>query len=282
MKKSTMIGLVKGNKIQHKKSGLVLTVITVTDEGVQCEEKFISTSNCTRWFDLVEQPVEEKTVEEKVVEEKPVQPKFKLGDKVKNGLGQIGEVVSVPHLVSYNGRLVMDGYRVRFEDDGETFIKSYSETYEGLTLVEEQPVQPVQPIKPTNTSEKTVEDKQHTQHTGEANSHTVAGKNSIDEIFSQFSKVLDNHNAYFKQNKEYVAVKSPRKKGTLLQVVTNKQGNVHIDIKKSIWRKLKDAYKVELEKTYSAYVYDETRGYIRLRNMEDVNTFTVLLLVALS
>lgn len=74
MKKSTMIGLVKGNKIQHKKSGLVLTVITVTDEGVQCEEKFISISNCTRWFDLVEQPVEEKTVEEKVVEDKPVEP----------------------------------------------------------------------------------------------------------------------------------------------------------------------------------------------------------------
>lgn len=274
MKKSTMIGLVKGNKIQHKKSGLVLTVITVTDEGVQCEEKFISTSNCTRWFDLVEQPVEDKPVEDK-----PVQPKFKLGDKVKNGLGQIGEVVSVPHLVSYNGRLVMDGYRVRFTDDGETFIKSYSETYEGLTLVEDKPVQPVEPII---TEEKTVEVQIPKEHTGEANNKVVEGKNSIDEIFSQFSKVLDNHNAYFKQNKEYVAVKSPRKKGTLLQVVRTRKGSVHVDIKKSVWRKLKDAYKVELEKTYSAYVYDKSRGYIRLRNMEDVNTFTVLLLVALS
>ena len=73
-----------------------------------------------------------------------------------------------------------------------------------------------------------------------------------------------------------------RKKGTLLQLKPNKQGSIHIDLKKSVWKKLKDAYKVELEKTYSAYVYDKTRGYIRLRNMEDVNTFTVLLLTALS
>lgn len=72
MKKSTMIGLVKGNKIQHKKSGLVLTVITVTDEGVQCEEKFISTSNCTRWFDLA--PVEEVEQPKEAVEDKTVQP----------------------------------------------------------------------------------------------------------------------------------------------------------------------------------------------------------------
>lgn len=200
MRKSTMIGLVKGNKIQHKKSGLVLTVITVTDEGVQCEEKFISNSNCTRWFDLYVEEVE----------------------------------------------------------------------------------QPVEPIKPTNTSEKTVEDEIPGETHTNSNNHVVEGKNSIEEIFHQFNKVLDEHNCFFKQNKEYIGCMTDRKKGTLLQLKPNRQGSVHIDLKKSVWKKLKDAYKVELEKTYSAYVYDKTRGYIRLRNMEDVNTFTVLLLTALS
>lgn len=198
MKKSTMIGLVKGNKIQHKKSGLVLTVITVTDEGVQCEEKFISTSNCTRWFDLA--PVEE---------------------------------------------------------------------------VDE-------PIKPTITEEKSVDDENHEDHTGEANSTVVEGKNSIEEIFYRFSRVLDDHNCYFKQNKEYVAVLSPRKKGTLLQLIRNRQGSVHIDLKKSVWRKLKEQYRHLLEQQYGAKLYDKSRGYIRIFNMEDVNTFTVLLLTALS
>lgn len=168
--------------------------------------------------------------------------------------------------------------------NGKCYSESTMVRWFDLAPVEDKPVEdkPVQPVEPIITEEKTVEDKQPKEDTREANSHTVAGKNGIEEIFSQFNKVLDNHNCYFKQNKEYVAVVSPRKKGTLLQVVRNRKGSVHIDIKKSIWRKLKDAYKVELEKTYSAYVYDKSRGYIRLRNMEDVNTFTVLLLVALS
>lgn len=145
------------------------------------------------------------------------------------------------------------------------------------------PVEEVdEPIKPTITEEKSVDDENHEEHTGKANSHVVEGKNSIEEIFHQFNKVLDEHNCFFKQNKEYIGCMTDRKKGTLLQLKPNRQGSIHIDLKKSVWKKLKDAYKVELERTYNAYVYDKTRGYIRLRNMEDVNTFTVLLLTALS
>ena len=145
------------------------------------------------------------------------------------------------------------------------------------------PVEEVdEPIKPTITEKKSVDDENHEDHTEKANSHVVEGKNSIEEIFNQFNKVLDEHNCFFKYNKEYIGCMTDRKKGTLLQLKPNRQGSVHIDLKKSVWKKLKDAYKVELEKTYSAYVYDKTRGYIRLRNMEDVNTFTVLLLTALS
>lgn len=166
--------------------------------------------------------------------------------------------------------------------NGKCYSESTMVRWFDLAPVEEKPVQPikpVEPIKPTNPSEKVVDDNQPEEHTGEANSTVVEGKNTI---LTQFNKVLDDHNCYFKQNKEYVAVLSPRKKGTLLQVVRNRQGSVHIDLKKSVWRKLKVAYQVELQRTYSAYVYDKTRGYIRLRNMEDVSTFTVLLLTALS
>lgn len=173
-------------------------------------------------------------------------------------------------------------------------VYSFSTIYRWFDLAPveevEQPVQPkeavedkpVEPIKPTNTSEKVVEDKQPKEHTGKANSHVVEGKNSIEEIFNQFNKVLDEHNCYFKQYKQYIAVLTDRKKGTLLQLIKNRQGSVHIDLKKSVWRKLKEQYKTELQRKYNAYVYDKTRGYIRIFNMEDVSTFTVLLLVALS
>lgn len=170
--------------------------------------------------------------------------------------------------------------------ENDKVILSNGKLYAQSTICRWYDLAPVEevdePIKPTITEEKSVDDENHEDHTEKANSHVVEGKNSIEEIFNQFNKVLDEHNCYFKYNKEYIGCMTDRKKGTLLQLKPNKQGSIHIDLKKSIWKKLKAAYQVELEKTYSAYVYDKTRGYIRLRNMEDVNTFTVLLLVALS
>lgn len=170
--------------------------------------------------------------------------------------------------------------------ENDKVILSNGKLYAQSTICRWYDLAPVEevdePIKPTITEEKSVDDENHEEHTEKANSHVVEGKNSIEEIFNQFNKVLDEHNCFFKQNKEYIGCMTDRKKGTLLQLKPNKQGSVHIDLKKSVWKKLKDAYKVELERTYNAYVYDKTRGYIRLRNMEDVNTFTVLLLTALS
>lgn len=170
--------------------------------------------------------------------------------------------------------------------ENDKVILSNGKLYAQSTICRWYDLAPVEevdePIKPTITEEKSVKDKQPKEHTEKANSHVVEGKNSIEEIFNQFNKVLDDHNCFFKYNKEYIGCMTDRKKGTLLQLKPNRQGSINIDIKKSIWKKLKAAYKVELEKTYSAYVYDKTRGYIRLRNMEDVSTFTVLLLTALS
>ena len=170
--------------------------------------------------------------------------------------------------------------------ENDKVILSNGKLYAQSTICRWYDLAPVEevdePIKPTITEEKSVDDENHEDHTEKANSHVVEGKNSIEEIFNQFNKVLDEHNCFFKQNKEYIGCMTDRKKGTLLQLKPNRQGSIHIDLKKSVWKKLKDAYKVELERTYNAYVYDKTRGYIRLRNMEDVNTFTVLLLTALS
>lgn len=56
MKKSEMNSLEKGMQIQHKRNGQVLTVVAVQEDKIVCEEKTISVSNCTRWFDVVEIP----------------------------------------------------------------------------------------------------------------------------------------------------------------------------------------------------------------------------------
>ena len=180
-------------------------------------------------------------------------------------------------------------------DNGKVY--SFSTIYRWFNLVEEQPVavkeapvqpikpveeKPVEPIKPTITEEKTVEDEIPGETHTNSNNHVVEGKNSIEEIFNQFNKVLDNHNCYFKHNKEYIGCMTDRKKGTLLQLKPNRQGSINIDVKRSIWEKLKEQYRHLLEQQYDAKLYDKSRGYIRIFNMEDVNTFTVLLLTALS
>lgn len=170
--------------------------------------------------------------------------------------------------------------------ENDKVILSNGKLYAQSTICRWYDLAPVEevdePIKPTITEEKSVDDENHEEHTGKANNKVIEGKNSIEEIFHQFNKVLDEHNCYFESKKQYIAVLTDRKKGTLLQVIRNRQGSVNIDIKKCIWEKLKTPYKTELQRKYNAYVYDKTRGYIRLRNMEDVSTFTVLLLVALS
>lgn len=170
--------------------------------------------------------------------------------------------------------------------ENDKVILSNGKLYAQSTICRWYDLAPVEevdePIKPTITEEKSVDDENHEEHTEKANSHVVEGKNSIEEIFHQFNKVLDEHNCYFKQYKQYIAVLTDRKKGTLLQLIKNRQGSVNIDVKRGIWEKLKTPYKTELQRKYNAYVYDKTRGYIRFNNMEDVNTFTVLLLVALS
>lgn len=170
--------------------------------------------------------------------------------------------------------------------ENDKVILSNGKLYAQSTICRWYDLAPVEevdePIKPTITEEKSVEDKQPKEHTGKANNHVIEGKNSIEEIFNQFNKVLDEHNCYFESKKQYIAVLTDRKKGTLLQVIRNRQGSINIDIKKCIWEKLKTPYKTELQRKYNAYVYDKTRGYIRIFNMEDVSTFTVLLLVALS
>lgn len=179
-------------------------------------------------------------------------------------------VLSIVGLDKEQGKAIMD--------NGKVYSFSTICRWYDLAPVEEVD----EPIKPTITEEKSVDDENHEDHTEKANSHVVEGKNSIEEIFSQFNKVLDEHNCYFKHNKEYIGCMTDRKKGTLLQLKPNKQGSIHIDLKKSVWRKLKEQYRHLLEQQYGAKLYDKSRGYIRLRNMEDVNTFTVLLLTALS
>lgn len=271
MKKTELQNLSTGNKVINKKDNTILEIVAMENSKyILSNGKCYSQSTMYRWFDLQVEEVEQPEQPKEVVEDKTVQPKFKLGDTVKNGLGQIGEVVSVPHLVSYNGRLVMDGYRVRFTEDGETFIKSYSETYEGLTKVEK----PVEPIKPTNTSEKVVANENHEDHTVEANSKVVEGENTIEQIIQEYK-------CHTQKMQQYTAVKSDNTKKTLVYIRVAKEGGYHFDISQKTWHKLNKAYANWLTTNFNAGIKDKTRKLYRV-SCNDLKIFRNLLLVALS
>ena len=70
MRKSEMLSLEKGMQIQHKRNGQVLTVVEVKDNEIVCEERTISVSNCTRWFDVVEIPEPVQPIQPTIIEEK--------------------------------------------------------------------------------------------------------------------------------------------------------------------------------------------------------------------
>lgn len=210
-----------------------------------------------------------------------------IGSKIIKGVlymrkSELNTLVAGSKIVDKRNNTILEV--VGLEND--KVILSNGKCYAQSTICRWYDLAPVEemdePIKPTITEEKSVDDENHEDHTRKANNHVVEGKNSIEEIFNQFNKVLDEHNCYFKQNKEYIGCMTDRKKGTLLQLKPNRQGSIHIDLKKSVWKKLKEQYRHLLEQQYDAKLYDKSRGYIRIFNMEDVNTFTVLLLTALS
>ena len=70
MRKSELLNLMEGTKIQHKRNGQVLTVVAVQEDKIVCEERTISVSNCTRWFDVVEIPEPVQPIQPTIIEEK--------------------------------------------------------------------------------------------------------------------------------------------------------------------------------------------------------------------
>ena len=72
MRKSSLLNLMEGTKIQHKRNGQVLTVIKVKDNEIVCEERTISVSNCTRWFDILVEEIPEpvQPIQPTIIEEK--------------------------------------------------------------------------------------------------------------------------------------------------------------------------------------------------------------------
>lgn len=137
----------------------------------------------------------------------------------------------------------------------------------------------------TNTSDlqdtDTQDDQLHDQHDTTTKKHIVEG-NKADKITSEdIIYIIEHSNCDAVVKKQYIGAYKEDYKGAVCMVRTTKKGNAHIDMKQGIFNSLAESTRNRLEANYNAKVYDSTRGYIRLFEVDDLAVLQDLILFVL-
>lgn len=82
--------------------------------------------------------------------------------------------------------------------------------------------------------------------------------------------VITNNGCIPNQKKEYLGVYKEGQRGAVCMVRFNKKGNMHIDMKPSVYDKLDTNYRYTLETRYDTGIYDKSRGYFRISDVNDL------------
>ena len=102
----------------------------------------------------------------------------------------------------------------------------------------------------------------------------------MNKLFHDFNTIVQDHNCYFRGYSQYIACKSERKpKGNLFQIRINKQNNIDLEMKKSVWDKITMEYRELLKNKYNAHM--ALNGYMKLTNIDNLNPLIVILMNAL-
>lgn len=82
--------------------------------------------------------------------------------------------------------------------------------------------------------------------------------------------VITNNGCFGSQKKEYLGVYQEGKRGAVCIIRFNRKGNMHIDMKPSVYQKLDSNYRYTLETRYDTGIYDRSRGYFRISGVNDL------------
>ena len=116
-------------------------------------------------------------------------------------------------------------------------IKRWFRMYEEYTA----PVEAVQPVQPTEELD-------------------------LDEDLEAILVQLD---CTAKQRKEYLGIYREGYRGCVAMLRTSKNGNLHIEMKPSVYEKLDTNYGYKIEVKYHTGIYDRSRGYFRISDVDD-------------
>lgn len=82
--------------------------------------------------------------------------------------------------------------------------------------------------------------------------------------------VITNNGCFASQKKEYLGVYVEGKRGAICMIRFTRKGNMHIDMRPSVYEKLDSNYRYTIETRYDTGIYDKTRGYFRISGVNDL------------
>lgn len=92
--------------------------------------------------------------------------------------------------------------------------------------------------------------------------------------------VITNNGCFPSQKKEYLGVYKEGQRGAICMIRFSKKGNMHIDMKPSVYEKLDSNYRYTLETRYDTGIYDKTRGYFRISGVNDLEVLQNVIIAA--
>ena len=145
----------------------------------------------------------------------------------------------------------------------------------------EEPVDLVEPIQ----SDKKDEDNETQGNTATTTKKDVISRDTAttsDKITKDdIIYIIEHSNCDAVVKKQYIGAYREDYKGAVVMVRTTRKGNTHIDIKQGIFDSLAESIRTKLQTKYAARIYDRTRGYIRLFEVDDLAVLQDLILFVL-
>ena len=189
---------------------------------------------------------------------------LKVGDKVISKKDN-----TVKTVTAINEKIELDNKAF----SQSTMIRWYSIYEEPVDLVE--PIQSDKKDEDNETQGNTATTTK--KHVISRDTATTSDKITKDDIIY----IIEHSNCDAVVKKQYIGAYREDYKGAVVMVRTTKKGNTHIDMKQGIFNSLAESTRNRLEANYNAKVYDSTRGYIRLFEVDDLAVLQDLILAAL-
>ena len=95
------------------------------------------------------------------------------------------------------------------------------------------------------------------------------------------TRVIDLLGCTAVQKKEYLGAYKEGQRGAVCMIRFSRKGGLHIDMKPSVYEKLDRTYRYHIETKYDTGIYDRSRGYFRISDVDDLEVLHKVILAAI-